>query len=749
MIEQAFPPLVEGIQRSRSPKREGIAGESISERVREDALGWLLRLLALFYADARGKLPIEGGGSARTFKQLRVELARLGGEEFDGVQRKLSAVFAAGKSGLNDRVQSLLKPIERLFLTEAPALPDDCLARAFDGLSRLWLDRAGRPQRIDYRRRTMREWGSAYERLLDAPFQLDASSGEPAPRIDQGWSRRKAGGCFYTPEPIVADIVEHSVGQALDDRLAALADEFPSQRRRPSAATEIAERRFEFRVLDPSLGAGYFLVEARRVIVDRLLRFLRRKADRRMFARLLNEDDDGPVSSIAASRRESDGIERHVVERCLFGIDVDPRAVELARIGLWLESPLKTGSLDAICRNIRWADALAEPELPGFPGAGEFDAVVGNPPYGGRLDAAARRSLVRKLPLMKANSDTAVGFIERASQWIRPEGRAGLVMPKPLTYSHAWRGVRDFLHGRVERLIDVSRAWPEVRLEQAIVIFRGAARAATYQAGRTAAGRIVCGPRISWSLAERFRTLPCALTSAELRRAGRLSFADEALGDVCRTFRGLPAQRWLTERGETPVIGGRDLERWRIRSVRGYLPRSAPFDLGPFACEKLAFQNIIAHATRPEPHVQLIGLYDDRQTVTLDTVNNLVATDPRVDLPGLCALLHSKLVNWLVYSLIYNKAVRTMHFDQYFLNKIPLPPAWPALLDRLSAPAKFSQRAAEILAAPNRFPAGSPPPEAAPSAASPAAASLSRQRRQALDEIDRLVAAAYGDGFQS
>ena len=749
IVERVFPVLVQGVWRRQRRMRTG-DDEQIAQRVRDGAVRWLLRLLMLCYADARGRLPIDGGaGPGDAFEQLRAELGRIGGKDFDDAQRRLSDAFAGGKSGLNDRVQSLLKPLQPLFLAEPVRLPDDCLARAIDGLSRLWLDRAGRPQRIDYRRRTMREWGSAYERLLDAPLKLDASSGKAALRMHQGQSHRKAGGCFYTPEPIVADIVEHSVCAALDDWLAALAEEFRSPRRESAAAREIADRCFEFRVLDPSLGAGYFLVAAQRVIADRMLRFLRRFPDRGVPTKSIMESPCDSASPAAESRREAAWVERRVVEHCLFGIDLDPRAVELARLHLWLESPLELSSLESICRNVRLGDALAEPAPPGFPRAGEFNAVAGNPPYGGLLDAATRRSLVRKLPLMKSNSDTAVGFIERAVQWIRPEGRAGLVVPKPLTYSHAWRGVRALLHRRVERAIDVSRAWPDVRLEQAIVVFRGASRSSSYQAGWSAAGRIVSGPRMSWSLAERFQTLPCTLTAAELKRVARLTFADVAIGDVCRTFRGVPAQRWLAERGETPVIGGRDLERWRIRSVSGYLPRSAPFDLGPFACEKLAFQNIIAHAARPQPHVLLIGAYDLRQTVTLDTVNNLVATDPRVDLRGLCALLHSKLVNWLVYSLVYNKAIRTMHFDQYFLNKIPLPPEWPELLARLAVPAQHSELAAEMLAAPKRGSAESLPQEAFQRLDPQEAARLASQRQQTLDQIERLVAEAYGEGLQS
>ena len=724
VVERVFPGLVQGILRGEGSDRASAAratGANRLERAREGALGWLERLLLLCYADARGKLPAPSGGRrGESFRKLLKELARIGGDKSDELEERISVAYAGGEARLGDRLRRLLGPLERLFLADAVCVPDACLTRAIDGLSRIWLDRGEPPQEVDYRRRTMRDWGTVYERLLETRVE------------SEGPSRRKTGGCFYTPQAIVAEIVEHSVGAILDAKLAALERELDRSGSHGAGSRESLDCCFDFRVLDPSSGAGYFLAEAARVIRDRISAFLAKFPDRER----RTKNGGGKVSCDAS------WIERQIVERCLFGIDVDLRAVELARIQLWLESPLELESLDALVRHVRLGDALAEPALAEFPGAGEYDAVVGNPPHGAKLDAASRRALALQLPLMKSNSDTAVGFIERAAQWIGPAGRAGLVVPKPLTYSYAWRGVREFLHRRIERLIDVGRAWPEVRLEQAIVVFRGAAANAPYRSGWISSGRIVAGSRMSWALAERFQTLPCALVPAELERAARLEFSETSIGDVCRTFRGIPAQRRLANRGETAVVGGRDLARWHVRSVSGYLQAPEEFDLRPFAREKLMFQNIIAHAARPAPHVKLIGAYDSRRTVALDTVNNLVAVDPQVELRGLCALLHSKLVNWLVYSLIYNKAIRTMHFDQYFLNKIPLPPEWPELLARLAALAKECEAAADAMPVVGRL---------RPLRRDDArrAEALADQRRQALEEIDRLVAAAYRDSQES
>jgi len=748
VVHAAFPELARGLWATRPPRWKQ-HGPVAVEELFESAVEWLFRLLLLFYADARGKLPAGRAPSDSppdSLDLLRAELAEIGGDGDALAGERFSAAFPR-KTDLNDRVERLLAPLSRHAVVERRArrrIPDACLARAIDILSRGRHGDSRRPWPIDYRRLSARELGAIYESLLECRLE----SGPSPARLSltgsgAGKLRRKETGSFYTPSPIVRHIVEHSAGAALDEKLAALEAAF-RRARRPAAAgasaaeEELAGRFFDFRVLDPAMGTGYFLVEAADLIARRMAAFLDRFAGNPVSA-MLHEMRAGrrlPAGDDPSASRAADLelLKRLVVERCLYGIDLDPRAAQLARASLWLESTLTTERFSSLGARLSRGDALSGDGLEGFPGAGQFDAVVGNPPYGAKLDRTARKSLARRLPLMKSNSDTAVGFIEQASNWLRPSGRAGLIVPKPLTYSYAWRGVRAFLHRRLEHLVDVSRAWTEVRLEQVIVIFREATAAAAYRAAWSRDGRIRAGARIPWALADRFQTFPCAVTAAELKRAANLRLSDAAIGDVCRTFRGIPAQRWLAGDGPTPVIGGRDLERWRIRGASGRLPAEGPFNLAPFAREKLVFQNIIAHVGRPRPHILLTGAYDAGQTVTLDTVNNLVATDARVDLQGLCGLLHSRLVNWLVYSLIYNKAIRTMHFDQYFLDKIPLPLDWPRLLARLAPAAKESQAASAALA------------EIGGQFAAPAreqALRLAESRRQAVQEIDRLVDEAF------
>jgi hypothetical protein len=691
-------------------------------------------------------------------------------------------------------------------------------------------------------------------------------------------AERKASGSYYTPDPIVAYIVANTVGPVLEEKLEALCGEFRKVRKTfdnelqkskayPSkeitsgkldhrqwagqqtyhAHKDFVERLFDLRVLDPAMGSGHFLVETVEFVTDRLLTFLNQfpvnpvnfALDRTRTSILESLGEQG-VTVDPAKLTDINLLKRHVLKRCIYGVDLNSMAVELAKVSLWLDAFTLGAPLNFLDHHLRcgnslvgatfkeleaatatlfalnyepllraihhvlfvskMADAIAvevatsvsrydqarqllasyqivldllvaqhfglpaaahlvqyghhldftdperffaslhddgerklvaqvealaqrpdlrffhwEAEFPevffGFADADErklqhkdriengqagFDIVVGNPPYGAELDSQTKAAVVCFFPLMKSNADTAIGFMERAAACAKDTGIVGLIVPKPLTYSYSWRHVRKALSRRIHTLVDVSQAWKEVLLEQVVLLLGPSDDDNAYRCSALVSGCFLPVSPMPWSWADRFDTLPCALSQGELDQIKSLRLSRLSIGDVCKTFRGIGAQRVLAGDGIRPVIGGRDIARWRIRSYSGYLDTEQDsFDLSLFAPEKLVFQNIIAHIENPIPHIQLIGAYDDEQTVTLDTVNNLVPRDSSIDLHAILALLHAELVNWFVYAVVYNKAIRTMHFDQYFLDKIPLPAGFEDIQSRLARLAKACTELAE------------------------------------------------------
>ncbi len=183
---------------------------------------------------------------------------------------------------------------------------------------------------------------------------------------------RKATGSYYTPDYIVKYIVQHTVGPVLDEKLEALRPLFReaektlrSKRDREAALKkqrlltrgDDAEREtyhhykdtlnkafFDIKVLDPAMGSGHFLVEAVDYITDRVADFLTAfrwnpvvyelEQTRRDIAREMEQQG---VTIDMSKLTDLNLLKRRVLKSCIYGVDLNPMAVELAKVSLWLD----------------------------------------------------------------------------------------------------------------------------------------------------------------------------------------------------------------------------------------------------------------------------------------------------------------------------------------------------------------------------------------------------------------------------
>lgn len=179
---------------------------------------------------------------------------------------------------------------------------------------------------------------------------------------------RKASGSYYTPDYIVKYIVQHTVGPALEAKCEALRPKLREAQKAYHAALErqkafqkmgqkgddpektafafraLVDELFDLRVLDPAMGSGHFLVEAVDFITDRLLAFLNAfpwnpvtAALRQTRQTILEEMQRQGVSIDPARLTDVNLLKRHVLKRCIYGVDLNPMAVELAKVSLWLD----------------------------------------------------------------------------------------------------------------------------------------------------------------------------------------------------------------------------------------------------------------------------------------------------------------------------------------------------------------------------------------------------------------------------
>jgi len=201
----------------------------------------------------------------------------------------------------------------------------------------------------------------------------------------------------------------------------------------PLLAGKGAAELLELRVCDPAIGEGAFLAEVIDVLAGALATAWRREGDPRAAA-------DGAAT-------------REVAARCVAGIDVDARAVAVAR-----------RRLGAGARALLVGDGLALDWARAFPDAarrGGFDAIVGNPPYIRQETLGARgKDALRGFASYDGVADLYVYFVELAHRIARPGGRYCLITPNKWMTAAYGRPLRAFLaaQGSVEGVVDLSRA---------------------------------------------------------------------------------------------------------------------------------------------------------------------------------------------------------------------------------------------------------------------------------------------------
>ncbi|RIK73519.1 MAG: hypothetical protein DCC68_24770 [Planctomycetota bacterium] len=150
----------------------------------------------------------------------------------------------------------------------------------------------------------------------------------------------------------------------------------PGQADLIDALKKRSERLMGLRAIDFACGSGAFLASGYRHIVQEFWRIqaslaaLQAKTKRAEFDLLSAAD-------VVAQARE--------LPRCIYGVDILPQAVEIAKLTIWLRSARKDEKVLDLSANIIAADSLALPDIYAQIGqrAASFDLVVGNPPWGG------------------------------------------------------------------------------------------------------------------------------------------------------------------------------------------------------------------------------------------------------------------------------------------------------------------------------------------------------------------------------
>ncbi len=239
--------------------------------------------------------------------RLRRTARRRRGTRHTDQWRALTIVWD-GLGSVNGRPELGLVGIGGLFEQTAWDLFGDCelsnesLLKAVRHLSVVTEPGSGVRRVVDYRNLGAEELGSIYEALLEFVPSWDADT-RTFSLLSAAGNDRKSTGSYYTPTSLIDCLLDSALDPVLD---------------RAEREDDPEQALLSLTVCDPACGSGHFLVAAARRIAKRV-------------AAIRTGDPEPPPERV----REALG---DVVGRCIYGVDINPLAVELAKVSLWLET---------------------------------------------------------------------------------------------------------------------------------------------------------------------------------------------------------------------------------------------------------------------------------------------------------------------------------------------------------------------------------------------------------------------------
>ena len=779
-VFEALKVLSEGIIADKN-NNLSVSNETLEE-IRESIFILLYRIIFILYAEDRGIFPIDNSiyrnefsikwmkekWLLKSFNQNKINeyqvqerfkklfrLIEVGSEELDFKKEEFFMRSYYGRifdRNLNQKLENW-KINNSIFLETLRFLTRT-------------RDKNGNYFFLDYSALETRHLGSIYEHLLE--FHLDVKNNkiEELPNAND----RKKSGSYFTPKRVVDYIVKSSIEPLIEDIIKNNSDK----------QIQI-EKILSLKILDPAMGSGHFLVGVIEYVAKRLC-----------------EIEFGEINESLYVERKRD-----VVRKCIYGVDINPLSVDLARLSLWLETLSSEKPLSFLSAHLKCGNSLVgkkletlfekqttlfeseigrsafkknlkkflmfenlEDDTPtsvkmkleeydkmqsqgtvyydlkflldsklseffniSIPNLGDyrakigensldfytnnsfqqvkeischerffhwelefpdifydengkkksnggFDVVLGNPPYiqKNAFNETQKQIILNIFPENSANLNTAALFITQSKRLLKNNGYFSMIIPKSLTFSKSWLKDRQELSKNLLNVIDVSKAWKDVLLEQIIFVSQKSNTQNFYEI--SSLDLKYDSLRIEKNLVDMIGTLPTSINKIELEIFHKILKTSFQMGQITNTFCGLPYQSKLKQTGKHPMIGGKEIARYKIKGIKGFFTnefyKSIKEKTALYEQPKIITQDIVAHVKNPEERVILMSTFDDSHMIPANTLNCTVLENSDYDLKALLAILNSELISWYSYNFIFNKAIRTMHFYEFFISKIPI-----------------------------------------------------------------------------
>ncbi len=297
--------------------------------------------------------------------------------------------------------------------------------------------------------------------------------------IDKSKTRRKKDGVFYTPKYITKYIVDNTIGKLCTEKkeeIKLLDEDYTStssayqKKTKKALLDKLADYRnwlLDLTICDPACGSGAFLNQALEFLIAE------------------HSYVDELQAKLMGDAMILSDIENSILERNIYGVDLNDESVEIAKLSLWLRTAQKGRKLNSLNDNIKCGNSLIddvevagdkafswEKEFPDVFANGGFDVIIGNPPYGAKLDAKDWLK-IKYSATSFGTIDSYKYFVQLGIQSVKKNGILGYIMPDSYLEKEYFKDLRIYVSNHFETIKNIKLGddvFEEVNLPTAIII---------------------------------------------------------------------------------------------------------------------------------------------------------------------------------------------------------------------------------------------------------------------------------------
>ncbi len=270
--------------------------------------------------------------------------------------------------------------------------------------------------------------------------------------------KRKKDGVFYTPKFVTEFIVKNTVEKLCEEKKRELKLQKPTIKK----LHKYREFLDNLKIVDPACGSGAFLNAA--------------------FRYLLKEHEfiKNELIKSGANLFEFMDVDKEIIEKNLFGVDINEASVGITKLSLWLQTAKRDRALSDLSSNIKCANSLSADWNELFAeimSKGGFDVVIGNPPYVRQERIKDIKPILKKLyKVFSGTADLFVYFYELAYNILKENGLNGFICSNKFFRAKYGKNLRELILTKtsIKNIVDFSgvKVFEDASVDSAITILK-------------------------------------------------------------------------------------------------------------------------------------------------------------------------------------------------------------------------------------------------------------------------------------